>query len=141
MPKSRSKRGQATVEFALVLPIFVMFVFGVIDLGRAVYFYNGVSQAAREIARATSLNPGDPVGSSPEALAAIAIQKRLVPGMTNPVFHCEYTDGATVPGDGSGGCASPDVVRVEVHAPFAPSALLGLFGTIDISSSSSNQVQ
>ena len=138
---ARRRRGQATVEFALVLPLFVMLVLGVIDMGRAVYFYNGVSQAAREIARATSLHPSDPLGVSPEALAVIDTQKKLVPGITSIVFHCEDTKGTTIPGDGSGGCAAPDVVRVEVHAKFAPAALLGLFGQIDIASSSSNQMQ
>jgi TadE-like protein len=137
----RRRRGQATVEFALALPLFVMLVLGVIDFGRAVYLFNGVSQAAREIARATSLHPSAPLGASPEATAVVTIQNRLVPGITAIVFHCEDTSGATVPGDGDGGCAAPDVVRVEVHAAFAPTALLGLFGTLDIGSSSSNQMQ
>jgi len=137
----RRRRGQATVEFALVLPLFVMLVLGVVDFGRAVYLYNGVSQAAREIARATSLHPSAPLGASPDASAVISTQQKLVPGITSIVFHCEDTAGTTIPGDGSGGYAAPDVVRVEVHAAFAPSALLGLFGSIDIGSSSSNQMQ
>jgi TadE-like protein len=141
MARRRQTRGQALVEFALVLPLFVMLVFGIIDFGRAVYLFNGVSQAAREIARATSVHPSSPLGASTEATAVVADQRKLVPGITRIVFHCEDTAGTTIPGDGSGGCASPDVVRVEVHADYAPSALLGLFGTIDIGSSSSNQMQ
>ncbi len=137
----RRRRGQATVEFALVVPIFFMIVFGIIDLGRAVYMFNGVSQAAREIARATSVHPSAPLGSSTDAAAVVTLQRRLVPGITSIVFHCEDTSGHTIPGDGSGGCAAPDVVRVEVHANYTPIALLGLGGPIDIASSSSNQVQ
>jgi acyl-coenzyme A synthetase/AMP-(fatty) acid ligase len=103
-------------------------------------------EAAREIARTTAVHPcaGSgtcTLGNSAETLATINTQKKLVPGITSIVFHCEDTTGATVPGDGSGGCAAPDVVRVEVHAKFAPAALLGLFGQIDIASSSSNQMQ
>jgi hypothetical protein len=141
MASRRRTLGQALTEFALVLPLVVMLVFGTIDFGRAVYLYNGVSQAAREIARASSIHPSSPLGTSTEAATVVSEQRKLVPGITRIVFHCEDTAGATIPGDGSGGCAAPDVVRVEVHADFAPSALLGLFGTIDIGSSSSNQMQ
>lgn len=43
--------GQALVEFALVLPIFMLLLFGLIDGGRYVYMSNVLSQAAREAAR------------------------------------------------------------------------------------------
>lgn len=39
------------VEFALVFPIFILIVMGVVDLGRAVWQYNTLSNAAREGAR------------------------------------------------------------------------------------------
>ena len=39
------------VEFALIIPIFLLFVFGILDLGRAVYAYNTLNNAAREGAR------------------------------------------------------------------------------------------
>ena len=45
------ERGQTLVEFALVLPIFLLVVFGLIDVGRAVYTNSTLSQAAREGAR------------------------------------------------------------------------------------------
>jgi hypothetical protein len=137
---SRS-RGQAIAEFALVLPLLVFFLMGTIDLGRAIYTYNGVSQAAREIAREASLHPGSPLGSSAEVQAVIAQQKALVPGMDPPIFHCYTLTNTPVPGDGSGGCAAPDVVKVEVHSKYRPVALLGLGNMIDIASFSSNQIQ
>jgi Flp pilus assembly protein TadG len=43
--------GQALVEFALVLPIFLLLLFGLIDVGRLVYTWNALNQAAREGAR------------------------------------------------------------------------------------------
>ena len=43
--------GQSLVEFALVIPIFLLILFGLIDMGRAVYSNNTVGQAAREAAR------------------------------------------------------------------------------------------
>jgi len=65
MTASRSVRreGQALVEFALVLPVFLLIVFGVFDLGRAVYAYNTVANAAREGARVASVNQ---IVSSPD---------------------------------------------------------------------------
>lgn len=44
-------RGQTLVEFALVIPVFILLLFGLLDLGRAVYSNNTLSQAAREGAR------------------------------------------------------------------------------------------
>ena len=44
-------RGQALVEFALVLPIFILILVGIFDLGRAVYVYSTVNNAAREAVR------------------------------------------------------------------------------------------
>ena len=43
--------GQALIEFAVVLPLFLLIVFGLIDVGRLVYTSSTVSQAAREGAR------------------------------------------------------------------------------------------
>lgn len=52
--RSRS-RGQGLVEFALVIPIFLFMLFGLIDAGRLVYQNTVVSQAAREGARLASV--------------------------------------------------------------------------------------
>ncbi len=43
--------GQALFEFAVVLPVFLFIVFGLIDVGRLVYTNATISQAAREGAR------------------------------------------------------------------------------------------
>lgn len=48
---SHDARGQAMVEFALVIPIFLLMIFGILDLGRAVYAYSTLNNAAREGAR------------------------------------------------------------------------------------------
>ena len=49
--KRRHALGQAIVEMALVLPIFLLVLFGLIDVGRLVFTNSMVSQAAREGAR------------------------------------------------------------------------------------------
>jgi Flp pilus assembly protein TadG len=50
-PGKERGRGQALVEFALVFPLLLLLVFGLIDLGRLVYANNALSEAAREGAR------------------------------------------------------------------------------------------
>ena len=59
--------GQSLVEFALVLPLFLTILIGMVDVGRAIWANNVVANAAREAARyaivhgGTSTNPC-PVG-------------------------------------------------------------------------------
>jgi hypothetical protein len=48
-------RGQSMVELALVLPIFLLMLFGLVDMGRLVYASTTMSQAAREAARVASV--------------------------------------------------------------------------------------
>ena len=44
-------RGQSLVEFAIVLPVMVVLILGVFDMGRAVFVYNTLDQAARQANR------------------------------------------------------------------------------------------
>src|SRR6202022_250500 len=48
---SYSKKGQAIVETALLLPILMLLVMGSADLGRVFYYSIAVTSAAREAAR------------------------------------------------------------------------------------------
>jgi hypothetical protein len=45
------ERGVATVEFALIMPILALIVFGIIDFGRAFYTVNNLISAVREGSR------------------------------------------------------------------------------------------
>ncbi len=48
---SRGARGQSLVEFALVIPLLLFIVFGIVDFGRAIYAYNTLSESARQADR------------------------------------------------------------------------------------------
>jgi len=52
---ANSDRGAAAVEFALLLPLLVLLIFGMIDFGRAINAQITITQAAREGARALAL--------------------------------------------------------------------------------------
>lgn len=54
-PSDLRRRGQTLVEFALVLPVFFLLLFGLIDMGRYVYLNSTLSQAAREGARVAAV--------------------------------------------------------------------------------------
>jgi hypothetical protein len=63
-PRHGTSEGQALVEFALVLPLILLIMFGVFDVGRAVYTNSALSQAAREGARLAAVEAGC-IGISP----------------------------------------------------------------------------
>lgn len=52
------QRGQGLVEFAMVLPVFLLALFGLLDVGRLVYANSALSQAAREGARLAATEAG-----------------------------------------------------------------------------------
>ena len=49
--KKRKQKGQAIIEFAVVLPLFVLFLFGIIYSGMLFYDYISLSNLARSAAR------------------------------------------------------------------------------------------
>ena len=52
-------RGQGILEFALVLPVLFLIVFGVLDLGRVFFATIGLTNASREGVRYLTLHPDD----------------------------------------------------------------------------------
>jgi Flp pilus assembly protein TadG len=51
----KSQKGQSLVEFALVLPLLIFLLLGIIDFGRTFYVYSVMVNAGRETARAASI--------------------------------------------------------------------------------------
>jgi Flp pilus assembly protein TadG len=136
-----SWRGQALVEFALGVTIFLVMIMGVFDFGRGIYMYNGVSQAAREIARVTSVHPGtDPTVKaswSQQMIDVVNTQKGLVPNLQDPTIQCVQIDGVT-----AAPCLPGNFVQVTIVAPYtAVTPLLGLLGTWNMKSVSLVQIQ
>ena len=130
------ERGQALVEFSLAIVIFLVLMMAIVDLGRGIYMFNGVSQAAREIARVASVHPGTTFGG-PQLTAVIDTQKKLIPNLGNPTYSCVDIDGA--PGLNSDGeCPRGAQVKVSIVAPYSPvTPLMSLTGTWNMQSSSS----
>jgi Flp pilus assembly protein TadG len=102
---ARDDSGVALVEFALILPILAVMLFGMLDFGKAYNYWIDETQLAHEGARyaAVSQNP-DPTNYPGDFLAALRNQAdtaELRDGGTtsvpNPLTVCVYLpDGAQV---------------------------------------------
>jgi len=69
--RSASESGQTIVEFALILPVLLLIVLGMIDFGFIMHSYIVVTQAAREGARAATFGDTDAqISAAVEATAA-----------------------------------------------------------------------
>jgi Flp pilus assembly protein TadG len=80
------RSGQALVEFALVVPLFVLVVLALIDFSRLLFTYISIADGAREMARVAAIT-GCPGANS---LAAFN-NYTLIGGATNPA-----TDRVTI---------------------------------------------
>lgn len=106
-------RGAAAVEFALLLPVLLFLVFGIIDFGRALNAQITLTQAAREGARLAAL--GEPNVVSGTRAAATGLSP-----VTVTVTSCPAGAGAGVNA----------VVRASYSFSFVTpiNAIAGMFG-------------
>jgi len=95
-PHPRSQSSQALIEFALISPVLLLLLFGIIDIGRAVFYYDTLSHAAREGAR-TAVIASSQLPTNADVLATVSGQ--LVGGtVTEPCPQGPITS-ATPPGN------------------------------------------
>jgi len=69
----RGQRSQALIEFALVSPVLLLIMFGIVDLGRAVFYYDTLNHAAREGAR-TAVRSSNQLPTNADVLATVKRQ-------------------------------------------------------------------
>jgi len=152
--RRKRERGQTTLEFALVIPLFTILLFGVLDAGRIVWANSSLAEAAREAARFAIVHGGwantlCPVGPpTPEVLARLPIPpspdclypspskqaivelaraRALAPGSL--VVHVCYGDGCSGDTDApftTNARGTPVTVALDSDVPLAAGALLGL---------------
>ena len=102
-------RGQSMVELAVTLPILLLLIFGLIDLGRAVFISNSLAEAARDGARYGSVQ-ARAWNDARRTLVEDWILDRL-PGVPDPTADVQCTTAnATL------GCTVEDTLIVTVHA-------------------------
>ncbi len=137
--KAREKsRGQALVEFAIVLPVFFLVVAGMFDLGLGVYSDLTLVNAAREGARLGVIEPGN---TSAVETRVRAMAGNLDGSKLNVNVACERPSGNKFVA-----CTSPlwqpgDATKVTVDYKYSVFFPL-LFGTeISLSSESKMRIE
>jgi Flp pilus assembly protein TadG len=121
----KDERGQVLVEFALLLPLLLLIVVGILQFGLALNFWLDLQRIANQGARWAVVN------SFPDCATAKDVQ------CTSPTLQGYLADEPVSAGLNDKVCvditfpsgAGPDVgdpVKVEVYAPFRFVALLNL---------------
>jgi len=134
----RRPRGQALVEFALIVPIFILLLVGILDLGRAIYAYNTVANASREGVRVGIVNQN--VGAITDHAVDHAVALGLDASSIDVDFlEADYTDAAPCNVTPRYGC----VVHVAVEYQYTPATpILGdIVGSITITGESQQQIE
>jgi Flp pilus assembly protein TadG len=154
-PQRERSAGQGLMEFALVLPLIVFIITGAVDMGRAVFAYNTLANAARHGARVAAVNqlaPADTVTSCNEDMPiedvtqphwsakACTAWSSLTMDVTPADVTVEYfnpPDDALL--DCSGTLHPNCIVTVSVTTTWRPitPVISSLVGPIDLSATSS----
>jgi len=114
----KNQRGQALVEFALILPLLLTLVIGIFQFGTAYNYQNDMSQLANEAARYASVGncSGCVAGSPTTEIPAIVKADADTGALRDP------TTGVTIriffPGSGNNGCLG-DPVEAVVHKDYS----------------------
>jgi len=119
----RSERGASLVEFALILPLLVVLVFGIIEASWAFAQHNDIRHGAREGARLAAVDFGN------QATVAQAVCDRMdvVYPATNPVVTLTPQAGpSTIGGLGQ--------ITVESNLQTLTGLLDWAFGSIELTS-------
>lgn len=97
--RRRRRRGQALVEFALVFPIFMLVLAGILDFGFMLYSRMSVINAAREGARASIMVPNfqDVPATAEGAVIASASTGGIHLTSSNVTTTCLQTTAGTNP--------------------------------------------
>ena len=127
----QSERGVAVVEFAIVLPIFLLVVAGLINFGRVFFYWIETNHLANETVRWAVVDRNPYFGESLQQHA----QQSATEEFRRDVAVCIDFPGTSFASVGIG-----DPVRVRVQKPFSFTPLLGL-GSIQIKGSATMRVE
>ena len=133
----REERGTALVEFALIAPFLFLLLFGIIDFGRALNYYNQVTQLAGQGARAAQVNrmPDGTAITSGSALQSALVSSTGQPELRNGEVVCIKQVPTNV-GD-------PVTVKVSYQFHFLPliGAAGGALGGLNLSATETQRAE
>lgn len=101
-----TQRGVAAVEFALIIFILLLIIAGIVEFGRAFWYYDALSKGTRNAARVLSVTPSANLGSAVAAdlrtIVVDAAEKARIPSFTsaNVSYSCSpiACSAASTPG-------------------------------------------
>jgi Flp pilus assembly protein TadG len=114
----RGRHGQSLVEFAMVVPLFFLLLFGIIDIGRVLFvqmtLQNAVRQAGRFAITGNHLTQGTNILSRVQSIAQIAQQAAvgLVLDPASIYINGQSSTNATAT---AGGPRTPVTVSLTAH--------------------------
>lgn len=135
-PKSPTKscRGQALVEFAVVAIVLTALILVIFEFGRIMLCYNTIANAARVGTRYAIVHGSD---NPPSTSVTARVQAFLTAGSVNPstaTISVSYPDPA---GSSGSGCTNPGChVVVTVSYPYDPIMSYFPIGMIHLASTS-----
>jgi len=135
MRRTHRDKGQELVEFALLSPVLFLLLFGLMELGMAVWHYNTLSIAAREGARAALVMPEDQRVQAAIDAAESYAQSMRVNGV---VAEAELT--AYVITDPETGFTT-SLPTISVRVSYQHPSVTGLLGTIPMQASSTMLIE
>lgn len=116
---SRLARGQALVEFAIILPVMLLLLLIVIDFGRLFASYVQVSNASREGAAYAQGKPTDSVGIKAHAVSEMNSQGQAGQGTLDVTETCANSAGTTIDcALAAGGAGSGNTITVSATEQF-----------------------
>ena len=126
----RSLKGQSLVEFALTLPLLLLILIGILDLGRITATYVILENAAREGARYGATHPGQTTGITQRARAEAS---GSIVNSTQIQITCD-------PSNCSGSLGSPLKVYASYPFTFITTYLFAGLNTLNISTNATFQI-
>ena len=112
-------RGQALVEFALLLPVFLLLLVVAVDFGRLFFTYIQINNAAREGANFGRNTPTDTIGIRNQAVGEKSGQAQVGENAINLTTSCATDLGVPIScALAQGGTGAGSTITVAVNEPF-----------------------
>ena len=157
--RKERKRAQTLVEFALVLPLLLVLIYGILEVGRLIFIYSILVSASREAVRygsATGLNVGGgvPRYNDCAGMRAAAQNVDFLNVFDDAAISITYDKGpgtsdySTCPvGQATGGPTDTQIntppltrIKVQVSGAFSPLAAIVPLNPITITSSNARTI-
>ena len=134
----RREEGQAMAEFALVAPVFLLFIAGLLAFGRIFFYWIDSNHLANETARwaAVDQNPYAPAGATPPGAGGRTLQEHVIDSGT-----LEFKDASVCINFEDGSPTVGEYLTVKVEKPVYALTRLLPFSKITVKATSTMRIE